>query len=445
MKLRPIQEPPVKKGIDFFKNKSVQNSLIIAPTAFGKSLVIANIANSLPDKTLVLQPSKELLEQNLNKLQILGGTASIYSASLGTKEYGQITYATIGSIKNLGSTFKNLGYKNLIIDEAHLYPRESSSMFGTFMKSSGIKKVLGLTATSFRLQNNMDVDGNTYSKLVMLTKRSKTKAFYRDMLHVSQISEMVDQKFWAELIYKIYDVDTTELVYNSTKADFTDKSLDSFYEDQDIEEKIIAELETLTDRKSIIVFVPTVAQAISLSEKIKDSVAVYGNMDKNDRQNAINNFKLGKIRVAINVNVLSVGFDHQEVDAIICGRPTASLAWFYQAMGRGTRIHPKKENCLIVDFTGNVERFGYLEDLTYKYLDAEWNVYGTGGRLLTGIPLHKIERLSFINNSPRFTFGRFQGQRVDEVPENYLRFCLKYITFTKETNHIKEAIIKKLL
>lgn len=444
MKLRPIQEPPVKKGIDFFKNKSVQNSLIIAPTAFGKSLVIANIANSLPDKTLVLQPSKELLEQNLNKLQILGGTASIYSASLGTKEYGQITYATIGSIKNLGSTFKNLGYKNFIIDEAHLYPRESSSMFGTFMKSSGIKKVLGLTATSFRLQNNMDVDGNTYSKLVMLTKRSKTKAFYKDMLHVSQISEMVDQKFWAELIYKIYDVDTTELVYNSTKADFTDKSLDSFYEDQDIEEKIIAELETLTDRKSIIVFVPTVAQAISLSEKIKDSVAVYGNMDKNDRQDAINNFKLGKIRVAINVNVLSVGFDHQEVDTIICGRPTASLAWFYQAMGRGTRIHPKKDNCLIVDFTGNVERFGYLEDLTYKYLDAEWNVYGTGSRLLTGIPLHKIERLSFINNFPRFTFGRFQGQRVDEVPENYLRFCLKYITFTKETNHIKEAIIKKL-
>lgn len=441
MKLRPIQEPPVKKGIDFFNKPKVENSLIIAPTAFGKSLVIANIANALPDKTLVLQPSKELLEQNLHKLQILGGEASIYSASMGTKEYGQITYATIGSIKNLGQKFKDLGYKNLIIDEAHLYPRESSSMFGTFMKSSGIKKVLGLTATSFRLQNNMDMNGNTYSKLVMLTKRSKTKAFYKDMLHVAQISEMVDQKFWAELVYKIYDVDTSELVFNSTKADYTEDSLDDFYEDQEIEEKIIEEVKNLTDRKSIIVFVPSVAQAISLAEKIPNSVAVYGNMDKKAREEAVEGFKSGKIRVAVNVNVLSVGFDHQEVDAIVCGRPTASLAWFYQAMGRGTRIHPNKENCLIVDFTGNIEKFGYLEDLTYKYVDAEWNVFGTGSRLLTGIPLHTIERMSFTNTLPRFTFGRFQGQRIDEVPRNYLSFCLKYVTFTKETQHIKEAII----
>lgn len=116
MKLREIQKAPVDKGINFFKLEKPKNSLIVAPTAFGKSLVIANIANALPDKTLVLQPSKELLEQNYNKLKILGGEASIFSASVGIKEYGQITYATIGSIKSLGSEFKKLGYRNMIVD-----------------------------------------------------------------------------------------------------------------------------------------------------------------------------------------------------------------------------------------------------------------------------------------------------------------------------------------
>jgi DNA repair protein RadD len=444
MELRNIQKAPVEKGIAFFNESKPVNSLIIAPTAFGKSLVVANVANALPDKTLVLQPSKELLEQNLNKLKLLGGEASVFSASMGVKEFGQITYTTIGSIKSLGNTFKLLGYKNLIIDEAHLYPRESDSMFGKFMQSSGIKKVLGLTATSFRLQNNVDMVGNRYSKLVMLTKRSRTAAFYKDMLHVCQISEMVESNYWAKLKYEIYDVDTSELVFNSTKADYTDDSLNDFYEDQDIEEKVIERIKTL-DRKSTVVFVPSVAQAISMAQKIPDSIAVYGNLDKKSREEAINGFKSGKYKIAINVNVLSVGFDYPEIDCIICARPTASLAWFYQAMGRGTRIHPSKENCLIIDFVGNVQKFGYLEELTYKYTDAEWNVYGGGSRLLTGIPLHTIEPMNFDNKLPRFTFGRFQGKRIDEVPENYLKFCLKNVTFTPEILHIKEAIIKHLL
>jgi DNA repair protein RadD len=116
MQLRQIQKAPVSKGIAFFKLEKPKNSLIVAPTAFGKSLVIANIAHALPDKTLVLQPSKELLEQNYAKLKALGGEASIFSASMGVKEYGEITYATIGSIKSLGSIFKQRGYKNLIVD-----------------------------------------------------------------------------------------------------------------------------------------------------------------------------------------------------------------------------------------------------------------------------------------------------------------------------------------
>ena len=109
MELRPNQIEPVKKGVEFFRSKKPHPSIIVAPTAFGKSIVIAEIAHQLGEKLVVIQPSKELLEQNYNKFINLGGKASIYSAAMGEKEIGDITYATIGSIVNIAHKFHTLG------------------------------------------------------------------------------------------------------------------------------------------------------------------------------------------------------------------------------------------------------------------------------------------------------------------------------------------------
>ena len=111
--LRANQVKPVEIGSAFFKEKKTVPSIMVCPTAFGKSIVIAQICKNIEEKVLILQPSKELLEQNYNKYISLGGEASIYSASLNTKEIGHVTYATIGSIKNIAHKFT--GYK-LIID-----------------------------------------------------------------------------------------------------------------------------------------------------------------------------------------------------------------------------------------------------------------------------------------------------------------------------------------
>ena len=72
MKLRPNQIEPVRKGVEFFHQKKVDPSIIVAPTAFGKSIVIAQIAREVGERLLVIQPSKELLEQNYNKFINLG-------------------------------------------------------------------------------------------------------------------------------------------------------------------------------------------------------------------------------------------------------------------------------------------------------------------------------------------------------------------------------------
>jgi DNA repair protein RadD len=180
--------------------------------------------------------------------------------------------------------------------------------------------------------------------------------------------------------------------FNSTplEQNNTDRSLVNAYNDQNIHDKIVNRIASFCSRKSILVFVPSVVEAISLSQDIPNSVAVYGDMPKNERDEAVEGFKSGKYKVAINVNVLSVGFDHPKVDCIMLARATASLSVFYQQCGRGTRIHPEKEECAIIDFVGNVAKFGKLDNLVLKKDGRLWKLFGERNKLLTGVPLDTI-------------------------------------------------------
>jgi len=114
MALRPYQEKAVAAGIAFLNSKSTgskakDRGVIIAPTAAGKSHIIAAIAKEV-GKVVVLQPSQELLKQNYAKYVADGCEASIYSASLNEKNVGHVTFATIGSIKSKGHLFSGAVY-----------------------------------------------------------------------------------------------------------------------------------------------------------------------------------------------------------------------------------------------------------------------------------------------------------------------------------------------
>lgn len=64
------------------------------------------------------------------------------------------------------------------------------------------------------------------------------------------------------------------------------------------------------------------------------------------------------IRGLISVAALSKGFDVADVGCIIMARPLkSSLAEHIQILGRGLRKHPGKEDCLVLDHSGNCVRF----------------------------------------------------------------------------------------
>lgn len=452
MQLRPNQITPVDVGSAFFNQKKAEPSIIVAPTAFGKSIVIAQIAKNVGEKLLVIQPSKELLEQNYSKFINLGGVASIYSASMNEKEIGDVTYATIGSIINVANKFKQLGITKVIIDECDRFPREPGGMLRRFLTAAKITHVLGLTATPLKLQTNVAEDGRPFSKLVMLTSMSKKGNFFKKIIHVAQISEMTQLGFWSPLLYESYDFDTGELVYNSTGAEYTDDSIQKAYTNQNIGDKIAKKVMELTDRKAILVAVPTIAEAKMLAGRLPLAAVLYSDMPHKERERIITEFKSGLIRVVVQVNILTVGFDYPKLDCIITGRPTASLSWWYQFVGRVTRIDPDKTNGLVVDFVGSVPKFGKVEDLYFKYEQPLWKLYGEGQKLLTGIPLDEIgkhiEGVPTALKAPPpgepviMDFGKYKDIEIKKIPYWYREWLLNNIKWNKFNQHIKDEILR---
>ena len=363
-KLRDYQQQASDAAVSFFNDKSKKsNSIIILPTGAGKSLVIADIASRLDGYTLVFQPSKEILEQNFKKLCSYGILdCSIYSASFNSKVISRITFATIGSVKNCPDLFSH--FSNVIIDECHLVnPKEG--MYKEFLSNLN-SKVLGLTATPYRLSSNRD-----FGSMLKFITRTRPAIFKEVIYHV-QISTLLDQGFLSKLNYYAMNPlgwNELNLKVNTTGADYTDKSVVREYERIDFYGYLVHIVQRLMQpkkggkRKGILVFTRFLKEAERLTWSIPGCAIVSGGTPKKERERILEAFKSGEIPVVANVGVLTTGFDYPELDTIVMARPTMSLALWYQIVGRAIRPHPSKKEGWIVDLCGNIKRFGEVSDL----------------------------------------------------------------------------------
>lgn len=146
--LRDYQQAASDAAINFFRSRNQKNGILVLPTGAGKSLVIADIAHRLDGNVLVFQPSKEILEQNFDKLRSYGeDDCSIYSASFNSKKISRITFATIGTVKAHMEDFNHFRY--IIVDECHGV-NPMGGMYKNFFDCAK-RKIIGLTATPYRL------------------------------------------------------------------------------------------------------------------------------------------------------------------------------------------------------------------------------------------------------------------------------------------------------
>jgi len=426
--LRPYQEKAVQDALDWIKRTPRGGAgIVVQGTGFGKSLIISELAHRLKQPLVQLCPSKELLSQNHAKYISYGEEAAIYSASLGRREVGPVTFATIGSIINDTEPFKKAGVKLLIVDECHIASSKANQTYD-FCRKVGITHVIGLTATPVILTGGM------FSSQLKMMNRVR-KSFYKEIIHVTQIKEITDNGFWSKVNYKpIHGLKENMLRYNTTGTEFTEHSLREFNAANNINDKVKLAVQELKNagRKHILVFVQFVQDAYDMSLQIPDSVVVHGGLNTKDRDEAINGFRSGKYRVAINVNVLGTGFDMPSLDAVVHTRPTNSVGIWYQHVGRLVRIHPDKTDTDLIDFSGNFKRFGRVEDFTFeKDPKLGWGMF-SGDRLLTNVDLSSSKQVfkekivlnvaGTTSNTYIWPIGKHKGVELHKLPKNYLEW-----------------------
>lgn len=378
---RPYQAEAIDKGVSFFKEKKHYNGVHILPTGSGKSVVIANIASQLDGKTIVFQPSKEILEQNFAKFLSYGYRAGVYSASAGMKFIDDITFATIGSVAKKQHLFKE--FKNIIVDECHLV-NPDEGMYRAFIKSFHKVKVLGLTATPYRLSAGFE------GAMLKFITRTSPRIFNRVLYYV-QNDVLFNSGHLSPLRYFSFDIiDRTMLQTNSSGTDFTESSMREYYRRIDMPKHTIEYgNRILAKRKSLLIFCSLIEEANRVAKGIPGAVVITGDTDSRVREKILAKFKSGQIACVVNVGVLTTGFDYPELEAVLIARSTMSLSLYYQIVGRVMRPHKNKDCGWVVDLGGNIRFFGKIETMKIqtcqKGLYSIWN----NGRQLTNVTFSK--------------------------------------------------------
>ena len=365
MNLRAYQIAAVESVWQYFKEHS-GNPIITLPTGTGKSLVMAGIIRRAlyeypSTKILMLTHVQELIEQNHKTLLKLWPTApaGIYSAGLKKRQMG--FPITFGGIQSIFRKADDLGKIDLvIIDECHrVSPKDETSymgLIGRLLEINPALKVIGLTATPFRLGSGMLTDGDGIFTDICYDGTSK-----------DSFNWFISQGYLAPLIPK---APITELAVDGVKVrggEYVEKDLQKAVDKESITRAAVEEILRLGEnRKHWLIFAAGVDHAKHVSEMLQSykitSTWIDGKLPKEVRKERIDGFKSGKYQALVNNSILTTGFDFPELDLIAILRPTLSSSLWVQMLGRGTRPSSGKEDCLVLDFARNTIRLGPIND-----------------------------------------------------------------------------------
>jgi superfamily II DNA or RNA helicase len=173
--------------------------------------------------------------------------------------------------------------------------------------------------------------------------------------------EIRDQGYLVpEKIYCPHLIDLSNV--KIVAGDFERKEIDKVMSDSKIVGDIVSDWLQYGQRRPTLCYAVSVEHSLRLKQEFCDrgirAIHVDAESSEQERDFAKSGLISGKVEVVCNVNLLSTGWDCVQVGCIIHARPTWSLIWHLQTIGRGLRSAPGKENCIIIDSAGNVHRHG---------------------------------------------------------------------------------------
>ena len=341
MELRKYQQESIN-SIQEEWNNGRKRTLLVLPTGCGKTVVFTKLAEEMVKqgkRVLILAHRTELLEQASDKLFKITGLKTALEKADSTA-IGSWYRVSVGSVQTLQrdkrlNQFPKDYWDVIIVDEAH---HILSDGYMKVMKYFDVANVLGVTATPDR--SDMRNLGSYFDSLA-----------YEYSL-VQAIQEGYLSKIKALTIPLSLDLSNVSMSAGDFKASDVGTALDPYLE------QIADEMVKQCAGRKTVVFLPLV----KTSQKFRDILNSKGfkaaevNGESKDRAEVLEDFEKDRYNVLCNSMLLTEGWDCPSVDCVVVLRPTKVRALYSQMVGRGTRLHPGKEELLLLDFLWHTER-----------------------------------------------------------------------------------------
>jgi ATP-dependent helicase IRC3 len=343
IQLRTYQQESIE-AVLAARRRGVRRMIVCLPTGAGKTVIFSELARLARKQVLVLAHREELLSQARAKLEAAMGEQHVVSIERGAERASANAKVLVCSIRSLheerlAKVLRGRDIGLIIYDECHHSAAEDNMrvlrQLGAFDEGwSGT--LLGFTATTAR------GDGKGLDKV------------FQEIVYSKLLHEMIDDGYLAPL--RGFRISTTADLTRLSPAsgDFREEEL---AEAVDIEERnalVARSIQELARDRRTIAFCVTVNHARNLCRALNllgvPSGMVHGEMPSTSRAEVLSDFRSGRIQALTNVAVLTEGFDDPGTSCIAMARPTRSEGLYAQCVGRGTRLHPGKKDCLILDF-----------------------------------------------------------------------------------------------
>ena len=327
-------------------------ALVVMATGLGKTYLAGFFAQNF-ERVLFIAHREEILQQAKDTfLRIMPDkTAGIYNGKEKT-DYTDFIFASIFTLsrKEHILKFKKDEFDLIIIDEFHHAAAQSYQNVLEFFKP---RFLLGITATPDR-NDNKDVyaicDGNVAYRIDFL------EAIQRQWLSPFVYYGVYDDTDYSQITWLGNKYDEEELAQVQIRDEMAENILQAWLKYK---------------QKRTLVFCSSIRQAEFLSnyfnKKGFQTIPLHSQQKMINRQKAIHLLENGAIDAIFTVDLFNEGVDIPSVDTLLFVRPTESLTVFTQQVGRGLRLHPKKEKCVIIDLIGN-----------YRNADVKLSVFHTG-------------------------------------------------------------------
>lgn len=378
MILRWYQEQAVAAIFDYLRQTKDGAPVAVLPTGAGKTPVLAELCRQVVawnGRAIVLAHVKELLEQNAEKLRMFMDSDIVGVYSAGLNERTTDTPVVVAGIQSVYQRADELGpFQLIIVDEAHLVPTDGDGRYRTFIEEARrvnpSVRLVGLTATPWRLGSGWitadhgDEDGKLFTEVVY-------EVSVRDLISAGFLSPVVSKN-----AKKSPDFSGVHI----KRGDFAEEEVEKVLNGKNVLESACMEIvEESRDRSRVLVFCNRVESARRCASLLReyddahDVAVVDGTTSANERADVVRRFKQSvgdanlfgenakPLKYVCNVGVLTTGFDAPNVDVVAILRPTQSISLYHQIVGRGLRRAEGKDDCLILDYGGNVERHGPID------------------------------------------------------------------------------------